>query len=53
MRGGAIETTINGVRVRYEAHPEERGYLRLEDWNDRPERERVQPLVEAALRRAS
>jgi hypothetical protein len=52
MRGGTVETTINGVHVQYEAHPEERGYLHLEDWNDRPERERVQTLVEAALRGA-
>jgi hypothetical protein len=52
MRGGTVETTINGTRVRYEAHPEERGFLRLEDWNDRPERERVQPLVERLLCRA-
>jgi hypothetical protein len=52
-RGDVIETEINGTTVRYEAHREERGFLRLEDWGDVPERMRVPPLVERLLRSAS
>jgi hypothetical protein len=52
-RGGIADAVVHGTMVRYEAHPEERGFLLLEDWNDRPERMRVQPLVERRLRSAS
>jgi hypothetical protein len=47
--GGIAGTSVGKTRVRYEAHPEEKGFLSLEDWNDRPERDRTLDLVRRRL----
>lgn len=39
--GGVAEASQGEIRIRYAAHPNERGFLNLEDWNDKPERDRV------------
>ncbi len=38
-----------GIEVTYTPHPENREFLTLEDWSDRPERERVLPAVLAII----
>ena len=49
LKGGTCMTTMRGTSVTYKAHPEERGFLRLEDWSDLPERRRTMPRIRARL----
>ena len=48
-KGGAVETSLNGIAVRYEAHPEELDYLRREDWTDVPERDRALTVLRSRI----
>ena len=49
VAGGVAETSQGEIQIRYEAHPDERGFLKLEDWNDKPERDRLLPRLRQAL----
>lgn len=49
LAGGVAESRQDEIEIRYEAHPDERGFLKLEDWNDKPERDRVLPGLRQAL----
>ena len=48
LRGGRVQHRVNGCDVVYEAHPEERGYLKPPDWTDRVRR---QSFIDASLAR--
>jgi hypothetical protein len=52
-RGGTVSFTNHGCYVQYDAKPDEKAYLTLEDWSDALEREPLMRHVDVLLRGAA